>query len=563
MKKKSLLILSILLLVIGFASVATNMIINNTLNIGYNNTFLDDVVFINTKTEGTANISEDGKTITYDAKKISVMNEETNLTFWVKNKNTQYDADVTINCSLNDNSSDLDDLVDLAIEPDKFILIPNEVKSGEVKVRLKSVVTEEKSGTFTCELVATPIEREIPGVITEELYEDESMGGTDPVVSKDLVPIIISSDGVVTYANPSEKWYDYNNKEWANAVILVDNPSKQYRIGDTIQESDIESYFVWIPRYRYKLFNANPADGTTNKLSESIAQTIEIEFESKDIPVSTGSKDGEWLTHPAFTNFDVNGIWVGKFETGYKESTSKTTAEVSSSDPTKIQVKPNVNSWRSNSVGNFFKAMYNYNRELDSHMMKNTEWGAVAYLSHSRYGINTEVRINNNSNFLTGYAANSKDAGESQIDNQPYNTETGYLASTTGNITGIYDMSGCAWEYVAGYKDGYLGSSELTLDEIRNVYNKYIDVYPSNSEATLYSKRILGDATGEIGPFYKLDVYYRNNWYDDYSFFVFSANPWFGRGSSYNDGLGAGQLHFSNGPGTGGNSASARLVLLG
>ena len=95
MKKKSLLFLSILLLVVGFASVATNLIINNTLNISFNNTFLDDVVFIKTKTEGNASISEDGKTITYDAKKISAMNEETILTFWVKNKNTQYDADVT------------------------------------------------------------------------------------------------------------------------------------------------------------------------------------------------------------------------------------------------------------------------------------------------------------------------------------------------------------------------------------------------------------------------------------------------------------------------------------
>ncbi|MEG1142957.1 MAG: hypothetical protein RSE41_11055, partial [Clostridia bacterium] len=31
-----------------------------------------------------------------------------------------------------------------------------------------------------------------------------------------------------------------------------------------------------------------------------------------------------------------------------------------------------------------------------------------------------------------------------------YNTAGGYLASTTGNISGIYDMSGGAWEYVAG-----------------------------------------------------------------------------------------------------------------
>ena len=242
MRKKSLLILSIVLLVIGFASVATNLIINNTLNIGYNNTFLDDVVFIKSKTDGIANISEDGKTITYDAKKISVMNEEAILTFWVKNKNTQYDANVTINCELNDNSSDLADLVDLTIEPSSFTLVSNEVKIGEVKVKLKSVVTEEKSGTFTCELVATPIERDETGVITpDNLYEDGVINGAKPELSKDLIPITLDNTGVVTYANTDEKWYDYNNREWANAVILVDEPSKQYNVGDTIIEADIES----------------------------------------------------------------------------------------------------------------------------------------------------------------------------------------------------------------------------------------------------------------------------------------------------------------------------------
>ncbi len=556
MKRKSIIFLSILLLVIGFASVATNLIINNTLNIGFNNTFLDDVVFIKAKTEGIASISEDGKTITYDAKKISAMNEETILTFWVKNKNTQYDADVTINCSLNDNSSDLADLVDVTIEPDKFTLVSNEVKTGEVKVKLKSVVTEEKSGTFTCELVATPEEREETGVITDTCIDD--LNGAEPVISGELIPVELSNNGEVTYSDESESWYNYCEQKWANAVILVNSPSQTYNVGDTIQESDIESYFVWIPRYKYKLFHANQEDGTTEQLSESIAQEIEIEFESKDTPVSNGSKDGEWLTHPAFTNFDVNGLWVGKFETGYKGSTSVASAQVNSSDSTKIQVKPNVYSWRNNSVGNFFKAMYNYNRELDSHMMKNTEWGAVAYLSHSKYGINDEARINNNSNYLTGYAANTKDAEASTTETQPYNTEIGYLASTTGNITGIYDMSGGSWDYVAGYRDGTIGGSGLSLTEIRNTYSKYIDVYANNSEITSYSNRILGDATGEMGPF---DQNSLNNWYNDFSYFIDRSNPWFNRGGYYGDSSVAGQFFFSRSTGDAHINYTSRLVL--
>ncbi len=563
MRKKSIIYFFAIALAIGFASVTTNLIINNTLNIGYNNTFLDDVVFIKTKTDGIASISEDGKTITYDAKKISAMNEETTLTFWVKNKNTQYDADVTINCSLNDNSSNLSDLVDVTIEPANFTLVSNEVKTGEVKVKLKSVVTEETTGTFTCELTATPIEREVPGVITpDNLYEDSVVNGAKPELSKELIPVTLDNTGVVTYANTDEKWYDYANKEWANAVILVDEPSKQYNVGDTIIESDIESYFVWIPRYRYKLFHVDQEDGITTKLSESIAQTIEIEFESKDTQASTGSENGEWLTHPAFTNFDVNGIWVGKFEVGYKGATSASSAQVSSSDSTKIQVKPNVYSWRSNTVGNFFKSMYNYNRELDSHMMKNTEWGAVAYLSHSRYGINTEVRINNNSNYLTGYSANAKDAGQSTTNNQPYNTEIGFLASTTGNITGIYDMSGGSWEYIAGYRDGSVGSSGLTLNEINKTYINYVDIYDNSSELTTYSKRILGDATGEMGPFYK-DSINRNNWYADYADFVGLKGGWFVRGGGYSHSNVAGQFYFSRTTGEAENSRGARLVLLG
>ena len=225
-------------------------------------------------------------------------------------------------------------------------------------------------------------------------------------------------------------------------------------------------------------------------------------------------------------------------------------------------MKPNVNSWRSNSLGDFFKAMYNYNRELDSHMMKNTEWGAVAYLSHSRYGINTEVRINNNSNFLTGYAATTQDAEASTTNNQSYNTETGYLASTTGNITGVYDMAGGAYEYVAGYIDGKAGNSGLTLTEIRDTYNKYIDVYANNSDRTTYSKRILGDATGEMGPFFTETIHY-NNWYNDYSYFVESSFSWFDRGGDYDCSSGAGQFYFHRNTGDANSYGSARLVLLG
>ena len=88
------------------------------------------------------------------------------------------------------------------------------------------------------------------------------------------------------------------------------------------------------------------------------------------------------MTHPAFISMNTNGFWVGKFET--------------TGSPTQLSVLPGETSLRSQTVKTFFELAYNYSRDNDSHMMKNTEWGAVAYLSHSNYGIGTEVRINNN-----------------------------------------------------------------------------------------------------------------------------------------------------------------------
>ena len=209
----------------------------------------------------------------------------------------------------------------------------------------------------------------------------------------------------------------------------------------------------------------------------------------------------------AFTSFESNGMWVGKFETGYKGATSTTSAQI---------VKPNVYSWRNITINNIFLTSYNYKRNLDSHMMKNTEWGAVAYLSHSKYGINDDIRINNNSVYITGYAKTERptcgytnsnencNRFEGTSINQDgtytkrYNTEIGYLASTTGNITGIYDVSGGAHEYIAAYMAGKLGSSEITPTDYDS---KYFNVYNASSTTTGYQYRILGDATGEMGPF--------------------------------------------------------------
>ena len=578
MKKRNIMIL-VFMLVIGFAAVSTTLVINGNLNIGYNEeNFSSSVVYTRAETEdGTAEINQDDKNITFETNKLENVNETATLEFDVTNKSRNYDAEVTIKCGLKEDFKSFSEYLDITMSLESpFELISSETKTGRLVVTLKKAYDKdlETTAEIECELVAEPLERDTLGDEYVLVYEDPILNGADPVIKENLVPVTIADNGEVTYANTQKKWYSYENKEWANAVILVENPSQEYVKGDVIQESDIESYFVWIPRYKYQIFDeGNYTTYIESKPSTSIAKEIQIEFETNAVEASTGSTKGEWLTHPAFTNFDVNGLWIGKYETGYKGATSKETAQVNAMDSSKVIVKPNVYSWRNSTVSNMFKTAYNYNRDLDSHMMKNTEWGAVAYLSHSKYGINTEVRINNNSNYLTGYSAvegtdQSSYPGVSGTTSDitlPYNTETGYKASTTGNITGVYDMSGGAWEYVAGYMPSSSDASGFSASEL-TTYSKYLDLYSANSTINSYNNRKLGDATGEMGPFYFYadkdnNKRYHNNWYGDTSGFVDSTYPWFVRGGDYDHGVLAGQFHFARSTGGVHTSVGSRLVL--
>ena len=174
-------------------------------------------------------------------------------------------------------------------------------------------------------------------------------------------------------------------------------------------------------------------------------------------------------------------------------------------------------------------------------MMKNTEWGAVAYLAQSKYGKGSEVAINSNGDFYTG--------GGSSV--------TSYLSnkdqSTTGDETGIYDMSGCAWEYVAGYLQGGYDNHG---SELMEADPKYSDVYTSYT-APSASTKLYGDAVYETSSSSSSS----NSWYSDYSYFPVSYYPFFVRGGHYDNGSGAGLFSFHNSNGYDYSYGSFRVVV--
>jgi hypothetical protein len=331
-----------------------------------------------------------------------------------------------------------------------------------------------------------------------------------------MTPIKWNGSSWVNTTGSDKEWYDYTGKKWANA-----------------KTSD-GSMWVWIPRYAYSI---------TSGYHSSSAGNIEVEFmKGLTNETSTGrtrfdnaSGQGNWNIHPAFNyGSTVSGIWVAKFE--------------ASNSGGKIKVEPGVSSWRSITVNDIYTNCLNYNKTLNSHMMKNDEWGAVAYLSKSKYGKNAEVTINDSSSYYTGGGSGNA-----------YVTNVGQ--STTGTVHGVYDMSGGAWEYVAAYvNNSYTtstGSSLVNGDaKTKNVYSKASsdnNTNNYNANSGKYGDAVYETSTSGSGS---------TSWYGDYSNFPDTSNPFFVRGGGYNDGSGAGVFCFSYYDGSSISDASFRPVLV-
>ncbi len=459
------------------------------------------------------------------------------------------------------------------------------VKNNRIKLLLDKEYTSTTTETYYLwiwldineeddSVMSQPFSLSLNGSCTDTKIEPNA-----PVLDDGLVPIVFdTSNGTVikTVSSTDSSWYDYSNQEWANAV-LVKTSGTQTRAyykanpGVTVNESDILAYYVWIPRYSYKIW-------TTGTSANGKEQTIDIQFEGIDT-ISTGTTVGSYITHPAFwwdndsdgvreEGEELAGIWVGKFETtGTADS------------PT---ILPDVTSLGNQNVSTQFATAqklggttYGVSSNSDSHMMKNSEWGAATYLSHSKYGVNREVYINNSSSYTGRSGGNvwGKTSANKVYTNitvtapknaYGYYTWDGYLlnyntntkssirdlskvASTTGNITGVYDVYGISFNLMSVFANsdeqlwsgkstsansgftGLVGSSGELYTGNSFPDSKYYDVYKATSGTTISA---LTACNG--GVCYGHGLSETNGWYISLkNSFVSSSYPWMARGSAF------------------------------
>ena len=451
---------------------------------------------------------------------------------------------------------------------------------------------------------------------------DES-GANAPVLSSNMIPVYYDSASNVwkkadeTNSNVSNKWYDYDNKMWANAVTVTNTNRQTYlnaSAGTTIPMSDINTMWVWVPRYTYTYLNTNTPQSINIKFesgtqsSGTIKCTDAVTGTSSTSETCTDTKNGglkagtSTYTHPAFwwdkndnnikePNEELTGIWVGKFEVS-----SDTTCTPNSTDGVgtgcnlqtiRPRVLPNVTPWSGAQLGTFFNGIqkmresgnkYGFKATDETHMMKNMEWGAVTYLSHSKYGINKEIAINSAYTKITGCGPHSEGSTAQYATCNSYTTTLGQSASTTGNVYGVYDMSGGSFEYLMGnmvYSNGQQISGYSTSNNsaftgilldggkgtsFAGTYSfpskRYYDKYSYGTSETEYTRGKLGDATKEMAPTGEY-----GNWYGDNARFPSGSGPWILRGGHYSNGAVAGAFYFSSNNGFAHANNSARAVL--
>ena len=447
-------------------------------------------------------------------------------------------------------------------------------------------------------------------------------------------------------SNPSI-WFDYtgnstngDGSHWANAVTVKKETLSKYQNKNLpIDESDVLGYWVYIPRYSYRVMRRDVTDKVVTDEEAIGMGGFSIRFETnedfkrtpkacinssssryyQDCVDSTYPTEERlanqtaWATHPAFTwqytqdingfdkTYELNGFWIGKFET----TGTRTVPTVKPNQHANVYEYIGESYSAAKSIGqpdsanqyggastddttNGLTPNSHHLAKATSHMLKNSEWGAVAYLSASRYGAGVN-NVQINSAYLasgstdadgdpsqygaTGCGPESNgvegkyDAGtlnKTTIESptacgsvdRAYNGTIGQYASTTGNVYGVYDMSGGAWEYVMGSYSTNLSQSSGSTGSMKTaVKPPYVDIYniTSNNSCTWNTN---GSGCGGHA------LFETAGWGGDISYLVDSSSPWFGRGGVSGNGSGAGVFASGRTYGSTSSNFGFRVALL-
>ena len=179
MKKKSMLIVAILLMSIGFAAISTTLILNGNAKVSENNedfSVIFTVASIDGKDVYTTAVDDTKKIITFTTSELKTLNQTSILTYEVTNNSSNYDANVTVTCVPKTGTTAKYTSIKNKLENDVTVVKAKSSVNGTLTVTLDKVATESVTEEYTCKLEFNAVERDTLGenIPTPVSFESDS-----------------------------------------------------------------------------------------------------------------------------------------------------------------------------------------------------------------------------------------------------------------------------------------------------------------------------------------------------------------------------------------------------
>ena len=166
MTKKSMLIIAILLMSIGFAAISTTLIINGNAKVSENNEDFS-VIFTAASIDGNdvyaTAVDETKKTITFTTSELKTLNQTSILTYEVTNNSSNYDANVSVTCVPKTGTTAKYTSIKNKLDNDATKVSAKSSVNGTLTVTLDKVATESVTEEYTCKLEFNAVERDTIG----------------------------------------------------------------------------------------------------------------------------------------------------------------------------------------------------------------------------------------------------------------------------------------------------------------------------------------------------------------------------------------------------------------
>ena len=299
MKKKSMLIVAIILMSIGFAAISTTLIINGSTKVSEN---ADDfsVIFTAASIDGndvySTAVDETKKTITFTTSELKTLNQTSILTYEVTNNSSNYDAEVLVNCKVKENTTAKYTSIKNELEGNVTKVLAKNSVNGTLTVTLNKTATEEVREEYVCELTFNAVERDTLGKAIPAFQKDSwstiasnvKAGNTDKYNVGDTKEVDLGSLGThtVRIANKSECTTEKSETACGFVVELSDIITNQ-KFNSTktnvggLRDSELRTYV------NETIYNALPSELqkviTTTKVISGHGNTSgETNFETQD-----------------------------------------------------------------------------------------------------------------------------------------------------------------------------------------------------------------------------------------------------------------------------------------